>query len=262
MQNVTLLSCLFHISGFLFCVYPLCSLWGGQFQLSKIVLSFLVGSQWMTSTYMGFHFLWFLPTMLMVIVVRDVYFNVSRSVKVLIVLIAFCFWLLESLDISLGYLNYIPFNFVGSMTYILVGICARELVEASCQYKYIGKIMVSIFVLASMVFGYLEFNELSQACSLFSQMIKILIPISFAYIIVNCQNWGRFHVLQFLGKYSLQIYLFHVIIYNVLLRVTLCFLNPSVLLGVSLLILTVVFSLMIAIVINHYPRIMNVLFPR
>ena len=54
----------------------------------------------MTSTYMGFHFLWFLPTMLMVIVVRDVYFNVSQSVKMLIVLIAFCFWLLESLDIS------------------------------------------------------------------------------------------------------------------------------------------------------------------
>lgn len=235
---------------------------GGQFQLSKIVLSFLVGSQWMTSTYMGFHFLWFLPTMLMVIVVRDVYFNVSQSVKMLIVLIAFCFWLLESLGISLGYLNYIPLNFVGSMKYILVGICARELIEASFHYKYIGKIMVSIFVLASMVFGYLEYHELNQIYSLFSQVIKILIPISFAYIIVSCQKWGRFHVLRFLGKYSLQIYLFHVIIYNVLLRVTLCFLNPSILLGVSLLILTIVFSLMVAIVINHYPRIMNVLFPR
>ncbi len=235
---------------------------GGQFQLSKIVLSFLVGSQWMTSTYVGFHFLWFLPTMLMVIVVRDVYFNVSQSVKMLIVLIAFCFWLLESLGISLGYLNYIPLNFVGSMKYILVGICARELIEASFHYKYIGKIMVSIFVLASMVFGYLEYHELNQIYSLFSQVIKILIPISFAYIIVSCQKWGRFHVLRFLGKYSLQIYLFHVIIYNVLLRVTLCFLNPSILLGVSLLILTIVFSLMVAIVINHYPRIMNVLFPR
>lgn len=108
---------------------------GGQFQLSKIVLSFLVGSQWMTSTYVGFHFLWFLPTMLMVIVVRDVYFNVSQSVKMLIVLIAFCFWLLESLGISLGYLNYIPLNFVGSMKYILVGICARELIEASFHYQ-------------------------------------------------------------------------------------------------------------------------------
>lgn len=171
-------------------------------------------------------------------------------------------WLLESLDISLGYLNYIPLNFVGSMKYILVGICARELIEASFHYKYIGKIMVSIFVLASMVFGYLEYHELNQIYSLFSQVIKILIPISFAYIIVSCQKWGRFHVLRFLGKYSLQIYLFHVIIYNVLLRVTLCFLNPSILLGVSLLILTIVFSLMVAIVINHYPRIMNVLFPR
>lgn len=148
--------------------------YGGQFQLPKIVQSFLVGSQWMTSTYMGFHFLWFLPTMLMVIVVRDVYFNVSQSVKMLIVLIAFCFWLLESLDISLGYLNYIPLNFVGSMKYILVGICARELIEASFHYKYIGKIMMSIFVLASMVFGYLEYHELNQIYSLFSQVIKIL----------------------------------------------------------------------------------------
>lgn len=235
---------------------------GGQFLFPKIVLSFWVGSPWMTSTYMGFFFLWFLPTMLMVVIVRDIYFNVSRLVKVLIVLIAFCFWLLESLDISLGYWNYIPFNFVGSMKYILVGICARGLIEASFHYKYIGKIMVSIFVLASMVFGYLEYHELNQIYSLFSQVIKILIPISFAYIIVSCQKWGRFHVLRFLGKYSLQIYLFHVIIYNVLLRITLCFLNPSILLGVSLLILTIVFSLMVAIVINHYPRIMNVLFPR
>lgn len=136
--------------------------YGGQFQLPKIVQSFLLGSLWMTSTYMGFHFLWFLPTMLMVIVIRDVYFNVSQSVKMLIVLIAFCFWLLESLDISLGYLNYIPFYFI----------------------------------------------------------------------------------------------------YDVLLRITLCFLNPSILLGVSLLILPIVFSLMVAIVINHYPRIMNVLFPQ
>ena len=86
--------------------------YGGQFQLPKIVQSFLLGSLWMTSTYMGFHFLWFLPTMLMVIVIRDVYFNVSQSVKMLIVLVAFCFWLLESLDISLGYLNYIPFYFI------------------------------------------------------------------------------------------------------------------------------------------------------
>lgn len=262
MQNVTLLSCLFHIYGFQSCVYPLCSLWGGQLQLLKIVQSFFVGSQWMTSTYMGFHFLWFLPTMLMLVVVRDVYFNVSKLVKVLIVLIAFGFWLLESLDISLGYLYYIPFNFVGSMQYILVGICARELVEASFHYRYIGKIMVSIFALASLVFGYLEFNELNQVYSLFSQVIKILIPISFGYIIVSCQEWGRFHVLQFLGKYSLQIYLFHVIIYNILLRITLCYLNPSILLGVFLLILTIVFSLVVAIVINHHPRIMNVLFPR
>ena len=90
------------------------------------------------------------------------YFLSRTEVKMLIVLIAFCFWLLESLDISLGYLNYIPFYFI----------------------------------------------------------------------------------------------------YNVLLRITLCFLNPSILLGVSLLILTIVFNLMVAIVINHYPRIMNVLFPQ
>lgn len=235
---------------------------GGQLQLLKIVQSFFVGSQWMTGTYMGFHFLWFLPTMLMLVVVRDVYFNVSKLVKVLIVLIAFGFWLLESLDISLGYLNYIPFNFVGSMKYILVGICARELVEASFHYRYIGKIMVSIFALASMIFVYLELNGLNQSYLLLSGMIQLAIPISFGYIIVSCQKWGRFYVLQFLGKYSLQIYLFHVIIYNVLLRIALCFLNPSILLGTSLLILTIVFSLVVAIVINHHPRIMNVLFPR
>ena len=84
--------------------------YGGQFQLPKIVQSFLLGSLWMTSTYMGFHFLWFLPTMLMVIVIRDVYFNVSQSVKILIVLIAFCFWLLESLDIPVGGIKKTPEN--------------------------------------------------------------------------------------------------------------------------------------------------------
>ena len=65
--------------------------------------------------------------MLMVIVVRDVYFNVSQSVKMLIVLIAFCFWLLESLDISLGYLNYIPLNFVGSMKYTRIQQASAKL---------------------------------------------------------------------------------------------------------------------------------------
>lgn len=239
-------------------IYRIC---GGVIDLPKVLLSFFVGSQWMTSTYMGFHFLWFLPTILMVMIIRDVYYHSCLAVKSAICLLACFLWVAEYVPIHLGWLNYIPLNFTDSMKYAWVGICSRALLDVALSNRLRRVMVLLVFILATVVFFIKFDNDMENMPSILKGVLFLVLPVTFGNLVVFYKKNGNNKVLQMLGKYSLQIYLFHVMVYNILLRCILHFVEPSMFVGLILLILTLCISLVVGVMINRYRPVKALLFP-
>ena len=235
----------------LLCVL-IASMLGKDLIISKVLAAFVVGSQWMTSSYIGFHFLWFLPTMFSVILIRNLYFNVPFFCRLIIILVGVGVYIYSYAGLSLGFLNYLPFNFVEATKYALIGITCRYVLELNETYV---KVIVHMVFIASSVFFLGFFDSAYFQINTVKAIIYFILPVSFSCFIVWYKKLGNNTILQFFGKYSLEVYLFHVIIYNVLLLVVQKFLQLSfhaytIPLGLLLLVLTLAMSLGVGVCVD------------
>ena len=229
---------------------------GNSIDYAKAIWAFIIGSQGMLHEYMGFHFPWFLPTMFAVILIRNVYYNIPIVGKYVIAAM-----LLVVYSIDLGSIaNYIPFNLINALRYAALGILVRCIsVSFPCTCMKCGS--VSVFVLSSIVFFTCS-GILSNGLPIAYMVLSILLPLSFGCIIYAFQKYANPRVLKFVGKYSLQVYLFHVIVYNVLLHFSCSYFNSALSLGFLLYALTLLISLGMAVVIDVIPPVKRILFPR
>lgn len=239
---------------------------GKNLNLVQVIQAWIVGSQWMTSQYIGFHFLWFLPTMFAVLVMRDVYFNLGLRGRGIMVLLFLCFCIAELVGISLGCLNYLPFNLVSATKYALVGILSRHIVEyvgaKSLKHRLAKYGVYLLFLIATILFFMLDTTPKETSCLKFlSFFLSLSLPVTFGCFIIWYQKLGDSRFLQLFGRYSLEIYLFHVIVYNVLLICVQRFVSPNLFIGIVLYALTLGISIGIAILIERNKLIHSILFP-
>lgn len=239
---------------------------GKNLNCTHVILAWIVGSQWITSQYIGFHFLWFLPTMFAVLVMRDVYFNLGSRGRGVMLLLLLCFYIAELVGIRFGYLNYLPFNLLGATRYALVGIISRNIIEytgaKSLRHRFVKYCVFLLFLVATILFFITDSTTNDTSCLKFlSSILSISLPAIFGCFIIWYQKLGDSRFLQLFGRYSLEIYLFHVIVYNVLLICVQRFVSPNLFIGIVLYALTLGISLGIAILIERNKLIHSILFP-
>lgn len=240
---------------------------GNNLNFVKVIEAWVVGSQWMTSSYIGFHFLWFLPTMFSVLLMRDLYFNLTLREKLIMVSCLLFLCISDMFGTNLGYLYYLPFNIVEATKYALVGIMCRNIIEyietLTLNNRLIKKVIVHLVFIISTILFFI-FDNLSTDSSLpkgVSLILNILLPTTFGCFIIWYQKLGNNRILQVFGKYSLQIYLFHVIVYNILLIISQRLASQTFLLGIVVYALTLLISLGLAILIKRIKPIHSILFP-
>lgn len=239
---------------------------GKNLTFSHVLMAWVVGSQWMTSQYIGFHFLWFLPTMFTVLVMRDIYFNLGSRGRVVMLSLLLCFYVGEMVGIEFESLNYLPFNLRGAVRYALVGILSRIIVEytgaMSLMHRLAKYSVYLIFLVATILFFKLGKTPVVSPCQNYLfYVLSISLPATFGCFIIWYQKFGDNRILQLFGKYSLEIYLFHVIVYNILLICVQRFLPENLFIGFVVYALTLGISLGLAIFIKRNKLLHRILFP-
>lgn len=246
------------------CIIIRCIFIPNPINWDKIIIAFIIGSQWLVSQAIGFHFLWFLPTFFTATVIKRFFFSNDTRGKLLLTIIGLLVWIWDILGLPWGFLSYLPFNPIAAIKYSFVGMTVRIVLDKSTiSAKRIvhTTFVIALFAISSILFLLIapEPSKLPLVFTIFS----LLMPFSFGLLlVVCCSGLGQFRWLHFFGKNSLQLYLFHVIVYNTLLH----FLLPTQMnrlnLGTILFVLTVAICMLLAILLEHCTFLSKILFPR
>ena len=232
---------------------------GGEFNFFGIIYAFFFGSQTLMSKYIGFNMMWFLPAMLSLLTLKSVWYNSKQIVKYVMLAISVVLWLLCIVRVvemdKVGL--FVPFAISQGFYYLLLGLLSRWLLERYPVKKLMPWALVGI-VMLTMLFAVrnsLAFNPF--------WIIRMIMPILFFILLFAFGDvLSKSKLLHFLGTYSLQIYLIHVIIVNVLNVVFLRFTHASIVVGVIIYLLTIFISSGLSLMLVKLPRINKVLFPK
>jgi len=205
-----------------------------------------LGNQTFLAEYCGFALLWFLPTIVAVMFWRDVYFCSGKTGGWMMFLISTGLWVLS----ACGFTNFhaagelVPLAFVQGLFFTASGIAVRMVLRRIRSTAWTGIAALPLFC-AALSFvrwrGYLP-----AACT---WLTWIIVPTAVFISLYRFRYFfGKVGILKFVGRYSLQIYLLHSFIFNVMLRLT-----PwkNVIAGISIFIISVAMSIGVALAVER-----------
>ena len=131
---------------FLLSVIVYVTVGGGQFNIIGILYAFVWGNEPLIDEYIGFNFIWFLPSMLAVLTLKSLYYNSNRYIKITILGISSGLWILAILKILSQYTigMYIPFALSHGFYFFILGILSRFLINNGLPIKSIPLFLLII----------------------------------------------------------------------------------------------------------------------
>ena len=249
---------------FLFSAIVFVTVGGGQFDFKGILYAFFFGNEPLMGKYVGFNFLWFLPAMLALMTLKSVYYNSNKTVKIIIIGISLILWTLSLFKIADRYTvgNYVPFSVSQAFYFILLGLVARYILEKRWPIKYITPVIILLIGLMTYLLYILCYRiDIHTIISLHT-IIRLFLPILMFLFLYYIQNiLVKSKVLNFIGTYSLQIYLVHVFVINALMVLFTHFAEQSIGLGLVIYVLALGISFGLAWIMMKIPIINKVVFP-
>lgn len=191
-----------------------------DFNLTKVLYAYISGNEFLLRGNIGASFLWFMPTMFSLMLLRNYLMNKPAKILWICVFVSFLafvatrvLWLCTVYDFP-----YIILGAAVSIVYFFMGVVSRYIYERYHTKGYFGNISSVAFILATIC----NFTHLKG--TVFEFITWGILPISTLYILTAIvkhfkENNILTKCINYLGKYSLPIYLFHVIIYNAILLV-------------------------------------------
>lgn len=191
-----------------------------KFNITQVLYAYISGNEYMLKANIGASFLWFMPTMFSLLLLRNLLFHKpSKVLWTCVILSVLTFVATRVIWITTIYnYPYILFGGTVAIVYFSLAVLSRFIYEKYHNLKYFGCISCTIFILAS-VFNFTNLYGITYNIVTWS-----ILPISALYTLATIVKYMKegniltrcFH---YLGKESLPIYLFHVIIYNAILLV-------------------------------------------
>lgn len=228
----------------------------GEINVIGIIRAFIFGNQTLLSKYVGFNLLWFLPSMLALTTLKSVWYNSKKEIRIAILIISIILWILNIIKIvtadNVG--QVVPFAISQGFYYIVMGLASRWLIEKYSVKQLLPWVIPGIVIL-SIVFAYrfeLPFNPY--------YLVRLIMPVLMFVVLYSISGIiSKSKLLLFLGTYSLQIYLIHVFIINVLVVL---FSHKSISLGICIYLLATAISAGLSYLLVKTPVIKRTLFPQ
>ena len=222
----------------------------------------------------GFHFLWFLPAFFVFSLLRDLYSTSGKIIKGALVVIA----LFVHFSGFLGFPSYaelrswIPMGFIQAFFLFPMGVISVSILRYVPRFRlqndhgrmhrvYAGCVVFFVFTLLS--FDFMDTPALGA--EIWTEEVRnMLLSVSFFLLIyLFRKEFSQISLLRLMGKYSMEIYLFHLFIYNG--QMYLIHRNEwseNILSGIIVLILTLLLSLTVVLIIQRISILQKILFPK
>lgn len=244
-QNIVKLYPLYFLFGIL-CVLIYVFHEKENFNDAGIVWALTTGYQPLLYQYIGFGFLWFLPTYCAILLWHDIYFAGNKTGRAILIAACTVFWVAGwwwGNDAS-----YIPFALITGLRLSLLGILARIILEKGRNGIIFRIISLLLFCLIP-VFIYFR-DDLPEIDTFISRLVLPI--IGFVFLFSFKEYLSRSRLLRLLGRYSLPIYLLHVFVFNLFLYLSPVNNLPA---GFVIYFLTMGITLATTMFIRRIPRV-------
>lgn len=219
-----------------------------KFDLLKTFWTIVSGNQVFLAEFCGFAFLWFLPTIVAVMVWRDFYFSLPPAGKIIMFAVSLALWGFSVMFFkSFHYIGYcVPFAIIQGVYFSSSGIIVRWIITRQKISMVTRAVAIPLFCLIPL------FVISRDNLPLYGKCLTWLICPVIAFICFYQYKYelSRSKFLKLCGRYSLQIYLLHVVVFNILLRLTLW---KNLWSGIGIYIITIGSCLMVAMVLEKTP---------
>lgn len=232
----------------------------------KCIIAYIFGSEKLLRNSIGASFVWFIPSMFSLLILRDYFFHTSQKI-IWITLLSFlfyCVFYIGSFFSVYDTAKYFPFGLLPAISLVSIGFLARLI----CCYMNNNKRKLFFFLLLGMFITYIFFIIDNSNINVSYKKIyngSIMTLFMFVFIVAVAKIFSErkyVNIIKYLGKHSLEIYITHVFIYNILLNVILKLnIELNITTGLITLLITVLCSVGI-IEIGKNIRFYNFLFSK
>jgi peptidoglycan/LPS O-acetylase OafA/YrhL len=246
---------------FLFSAIVFVTVGGGQFDLKGILYAFFFGNEPLMDKYIGFNFMWFLPAMLALTMLKSVYYNSNKTIRIIIISISIVLWVLAIFKVipKLTVGMYVPFAISQAFYFIILGLSSRYIIEKQWPKKILMLIVVLLIGALTVLLYYS--GEIHTIIINLYTTIRLVMPILMFLFLYGIRDLlAKSQILKYIGTYSLQIYLVHVFVINALLVLFTHFTEQSIVFGIVIYVLALGISCGLALVMVKVPFINKVLF--
>lgn len=226
-----------------YCIYHMVEI-GHKIDVNEIIYGIFNANQRTIKKITGFGFLWFLPAYyimsLLLIILNNRNILTYIIVTVLIVTLNYNLYYSEN-----SIFQIIPFAVIPGLYYFTFGFLTKLLLD---KISYIQYVAAGIFLIASILYWYNQIND-----------ILYIFPITGFLLIYSIKKLlSKFSIIIIIGKYSLPLYLIHIIVYNFFERL----LPNEILFGLLNFLLTLTISMIIAYLMVRIEFIQKLVFPK
>jgi len=232
-----------------------------KFCLGGTLYAYVSANDYLLKEYLGVSFLWFMPTMFTLLLLRNWLMNKPAKVLWTCVIVSFLAFLTTRVFYICTVFDF-PYIIMGGTVSIIsfsLAVISRYIFERYRNTRYFNLISCSVFIAATIICFILPRGIT------YYFIAKCILTISALYTFIFLVQKLRDNniitkILNYLGKESLPIYLFHVIIYNAILLVIQKVQFAEIFLtGIISYILTIVITV-IAIYLCKKSKIYNIIF--
>lgn len=232
-----------------------------EFTPSLLAYAYIEGSQSPMAWILGVHFLWFLPSMCALLIMKSCWYNAKTWVKVVLVVLGVAL-MIQNIWSVFGHIDIwdtIPFSLVQGLKYLMIALMTRCIIEYIDQ-KYCIMMCGILLIILTMLFVMDEGKDILIVLPHF-RIMEWLLPVSFFPLLYYVRKiWTKSNLLMLIGRYSLYIYLTHVIVYNVVNQLILHFFERSYLIGWISMFVTLGICIGIAFIIDRLKWIRMIVF--
>lgn len=211
----------------------------------------------------GAQFPWFLMTMFALMLLKDLYYSLSRSfIRYLLVGIGISLWILAwSIGYTLPITMESPFSIASAWLLLPVCLSGLWLAKRANLQKSLWWFALVFLSLTTLLWCYYYLFKVHTVGV--NLLFLFVMPISAFLLLLSVRNWlAKSKLLIALGKMSLPIYLYHVLIYNAFLMAVKHFhCPPQWADGIAVYVATIAVSYLGAWATMRIPFMQRVLFP-
>ena len=234
-----------------------------EFTPSLLAYAYIEGSQSPMAWILGVHFLWFLPSMCALLVMKSCWYNARTWVKMVLVVLGLTLMVQNIFEVF-GYIDIwdtIPFSLVQGLKYLMIALVVRYMIECMNR-KVVLTICTVLLIVLTAVFVMDEGKDEMEVLT-HKRIEEWLMPMAVFPLLYHVRDvWAKSRLLMIIGRYSLYIYLTHIIVFNVVNNLLLHVCERSYWLGGVSLIITMGICIGIAWVIERSKWIKLIVFAK